>query len=192
MTATDDELIALCDAAAPGPWGGVGPLYVKMKAAIVAPDWDPLVTVAEVRTRTMTMRSFLAAASRIGSGALIEDKRHSRYLEDEAHKEINRQATEIIDLWKRLMQAEEALGRISAVSDVVVTSPPPTSSRLGRGVMEEPMPWLHVRGQFPRTILEAEIVGTLKDLKALQSALEVAIAEREGKARVIASDGEGY
>ena len=57
--------------------------------------------------------------------------------------------------------------------------------------MEEPMPWLHVRGQFTNHF-EAEIVGTLEGLKALQSALEVAIAEREGKARVIASDGEGY
>ena len=61
---------------------------------------------------------FYNAASPDRVKALIEEKRHSRYLEDEAHKEINRQATEIIDLWKRLKRAEEALRRISAVSDV--------------------------------------------------------------------------
>ena len=52
---------------------------------------------------------FYNAASPDRVKALIEEKRHSRYLEDEAHKEINRQATEIIDLWKRLKRAEEAL-----------------------------------------------------------------------------------
>jgi len=117
MTATDDELIALCDAATPGPWEAWDSLYVKMKAAIVAPGLDPLVTVAEVRTNYDDAK-FLAAASPDRVKALIEEKRHSRYLEDEAHKEINRQATEIIDLWKRLKRAEEALRRISAVSDV--------------------------------------------------------------------------
>lgn len=62
MTETDDELIALCDAATPGPWEAWDSLYVKMKAAIVAPGLDPLVTVAEVRTNYDDAK-FLAAAS---------------------------------------------------------------------------------------------------------------------------------
>lgn len=62
MTATDDELIALCDAATPGPWEAWDSIYVGMKAAIVAPGLDPLVTVAEVRTNYDDAK-FLAAAS---------------------------------------------------------------------------------------------------------------------------------
>lgn len=62
MTETDDELIALCDAATPGPWEAWDSIYVGMKAAIVAPGLDPLVTVAEVRTNYDDAK-FLAAAS---------------------------------------------------------------------------------------------------------------------------------
>lgn len=93
-TTTDDELLALAEAA------------IKAEAAR---NW---------RDHADAEMLFSDAASPGRVKALIEEKRHSRYLEDEAHKEINRQATEIIDLWKRLKRAEEALRRISAVSDV--------------------------------------------------------------------------
>lgn len=79
---------------------------------------DPKSVYLNLLNATEPLKAYVNAASPDRVKALIEEKRHSRYLEDEAHKEINRQATEIIDLWKRLKRAEEALRRISAVSDV--------------------------------------------------------------------------
>jgi len=71
---TDDELLALCDAATPGPWEPWDSLYIGMKAAIVAPSFDPLVTIAEVRTNYADAK-FLAAASPDRVKALIAEKR---------------------------------------------------------------------------------------------------------------------
>ena len=117
-----DRLLELALRATPGPWFWTdedGDFQMRcLSPGILVIDNTPGSGGPWGDEIDQANAAYIAAASPDRVKALIEEKRHSRYLEDEAHKEINRQATEIIDLWKRLKRAEEALRRISAVSDV--------------------------------------------------------------------------
>ena len=108
MTETDDELIALCDAATSGPWEAWDSLYVNMKAAIVAPGLDPLVTVAEVRTNYDDAK-FLAAASPERVKALVMRVRELEDANAIANEMARQRKVEHDEMSARLERAEEAL-----------------------------------------------------------------------------------
>lgn len=92
---TDDRLVELADAASQGQREAWSSIYEGMKAAVVIPSRDPLVTIAEVRT-DYADALFLAACDPQRVKALVREKQSAEAALREALEAL-REAKTVLD-----------------------------------------------------------------------------------------------